>query len=248
MKKLLSILLLATCTLACRDAGLQHYWDKYGVAVDDYALTRDRFVQFAEKLNDASPQEAYEAIDALMDKLTGDEVSYYIYSEWFVAAFHSILSPVRNSGLFSHFAERLSTDGLMSESDYAPLQELASKDSFNLPGEACSIPALQDASGAETAWTPGEETLFLVVNLDCATCVAALHALSDKPGRHIALCFGHTPVPAVEGWEYYQPGNMDDYFDLDAAPFWFTVDSEGKVITPYTIAPEYNGFATPNNQ
>lgn len=245
MKKLITLLLLTACTLACQDAGLQHYWDS-GITIDNYALTRDRFVRFAEKLNAASPQKADKAIDALMDKLVGDEVSYYIYSEWFVSAFHSLLSPVRNPELFAKFAGRLNSDGIMSEDDYTPLQELAALDRLNLPGTDCTVPPLYDASGNVVSWTPGEHTVFLVLNLDCATCVAALRALSDEDGKHVALCYGHTAPPSIPGWEFLYSDSLEEVFDIDEAPFWFTVGPDGKVVKAYSPAPVYNSFATPD--
>ena len=249
MKKSFFISLLGCCVLAsCQDAGLQHYWDRHAIAVEDYSKSCDTFVSFAELSVKAPQSKAEQALDALMDKLAaGNEVDYYIYSEWLTAAYHSILSPCRNPGLFAKFVSRLQTDGIMTEDDYAPLAELAAKDMLNLPGTGCIIPALQDESGAPAPWAPGQETLFLVLNLDCATCVAALRALSTEPGEHIALCFGRTPPPAVPGWQFRYSPELSDTFDLEAAPFWFTVDASGIVVKPMSPAPDYNSFATPEN-
>ena len=249
MKRLFFISMLAACTLACQDAGLQHYWDKNAVEVDDYSQSCDTFVRFAELTVKAPQAQAEKAIDALMDKLVAsDEVNYYIYAEWMTAAYHSILSPCRNPGLFAKFTSRLQTDGIMSQDDYAPLVELSAKDMLNLPGSSCVIPELQDASGTPAPWAPGQETLFLVLNLDCATCVAALRALSNEPGEHIALCYGNTPPPAVTGWQYRYSAGLDKVFDLEAAPFWFTVNASGKVVKAIAPAPDVNSFATPDNQ
>lgn len=249
-----AICVLAGLTLllaACKDTGnVRNFWNDTDINVTEsnFAAMEDQFAQFAELLVKAPKEEAEAALDALMDKLKENEVSYYVFSDWFTMAFHSLLSPCRNPGLYAKCADRLKTDGILNESEYALFVDLADKDAFNAPGSPCRIPDITDETGAPVSVIPGVETLFLVLNLDCATCVAALRALSEKPGRHVALCFGHTPAPDIPGWEYYQPKDMDKFFDLDAAPFWFTVDEDGVVNTPYSLVPEYQGFATPDNQ
>ena len=240
-------LILSACTSG---SGVAGFWNKQDITITEsnYREAEDRFARFAELAVKAPQEKALAGLDALMDKLKTDEVSYYVYSEWIVMAFHSLLSPCRNTELFSKAVERFSTDGVMSEDEYRPFAELAAKDRLNAPGTDCIIPQLYDANGAPAPWEPGAETLFLVVNLDCATCVAALHALADEPGEHIALCFGFTPAPSVPGWEYRYSNELGSVFDTEAAPFWFTVGADGKVVKPISPAPDYNAFATPDNK
>lgn len=241
-------LIACSCTSGSKLAG---FWNGHDITVTEsnYSEVQDRFAAFAELLVQAQPADASAALDEFINKLTADDVSYYVFSEWMVSAFHSLLSPCRNASLFSKCVERFSTDGIMSENEYVPLLDLSAKDMLNHKGRECTLPELLDENGSPVTLNPGEETLFLVVNLDCATCVSALNALSDKPGRHIALCFGNTPAPAAEGWEYCYPKDIDEYFDLDAAPFWFMAGPDGRVSVPYSPAPEYKGlFATPDKQ
>lgn len=240
-------LLLAGCS---GHSGASSFWDGIDTTVteDNYAAAQDRFTDFAELLSSTSLKDASKALDKLLDKLASDEVSYYVYSDWMVSAFHSILSPVRNPELFEICTRRFSKDGILREGEYSPLLELAKKDKLNLAGTECALPPLKDAEGKPFAPLNGEETVFAVINLDCATCVSALNALSELPGRHVALCFGRTPAPAIEGWEYCYSDSMDDYFDLDAAPFWFTAGPDGRISKEYSYAPEYKAsFATPQN-
>lgn len=243
---------LAILVCGCTSGNdISKFWDGKDITVTEsnYSEAQDRFAEFAELLAGAPAPKASAALDKLIDKLTADEVSYYVYSEWMVSAFHSLLSPCRNTALFAKCAERFSSDGIMTENEYLPLVHLSGKDMLNHAGRECTLPEIEDAEGNPVTLNPGEETLILVVNLDCATCVSALNALSDKPGRHIALCFGFTPAPIVDGWEYYYPKALDEVFDLDAAPFWFMVGADGRVSSPYAPAPEFTGlFATPEKQ
>lgn len=242
-----AVTLLALFSMGCTTpSGIDGFWDELDVSVtaENYNDAEDRFAGFAELTADAPYQESAAALDKLLDKLTSDEVSYIIYSEWMVAAFHSILSPARNPGLFARAVDRFGADGIISQDELRPLRELADKDRINLPGEACTLPELTDAEGRPVPWSPGSETVFAVVNLDCATCVGALNALRDQPGRHIALCFGYTPAPSIPGWEYCFSPAMDRIFDLEAAPFWFSAGADGKIATPYSPIP-HQEFATP---
>ena len=227
-------------------SGIVHFWDGLDTTVtsENYSESEDRFAGFAELTLDAPSRQASAALDRLLDKLSSDEVSYLVYSEWMVSAFHSILSPVRNPQLFAKAVERFASDGIVSRGELEPLQELAAKDRINLPGSSCKLPELVDADGQSAPWSPGDGTVFAVVNLDCATCVSALYALREEPGAHIALCYGITPAPVIPGWEYRYSSALDEIFDLDAAPFWFTVDASGKVLTPYSPIP-HREFAIP---
>lgn len=238
-----TIVLLSACT---GNSGIAHFWDGIDVSVstENYIEAQDRFAGFAELTADAPSREAAAALDGLLGKLASDEVSYLVYSEWIVSAFHSILSPARNPRLFARAVDRFKADGIVSAGELKPLLELAAKDRINLPGSKASLPDLTDAAGNPAPWSPGSETVFAVVNLDCATCVGALNALRDQPGEHVALCYGRTPAPSIPGWDYRFSPALDDIFDLDAAPFWFTVGADGKVSTPYSPVPRQE-FATP---
>ncbi len=240
-------MLAAVCALSCESARLEHYWDNLNVQVDDYAVSRDRFARFAELAYEAPEQKAMQAVSSLMDKLLADEVSYYVYADWMAAAFHSIYSPCRYPALFAGIVERMESDGILTESDLEPLRVMVEKDRFNLPGEACSLPTLTASDGTPAQWTPGEATLFAVVNLDCSSCMAALNALGGEKGKHIALCFGRTAPSPLPEWEYMFMSDPESIFEVEAAPFWFSVDEKGLVQKPYSPAPgSDDAFAKPD--
>ena len=241
---------LAALTILLAGCGnnVRNYWDKVDVTVTEsnFASSEDRFARFAELLVKAPEKDAVAGLDALFEKLKADEVSYYVYSEWLVMSFHSLLSPCRNPVLMEHVANRFASDGIMSADECAPILELAAKDKLNLKGDDCILPPFHGSDHMPVFWEPGKETVFLVTNLDCATCVGALRSLADESGEHIALCFGHTPPPSLPGWNYCYSPVLDDVFDLDSAPFWFKVGADGKVTVPYSTVPENNSFASPN--
>jgi len=234
---LVTLLALYSCSSG---SGIRDYWKNADVIVTgaNFEEAQERFAGFASLAEKAPVEEVEKAVDELLDKAMADEVSYFVYSEWLVSIFHSLLSPCRNPALLEKCAERFRSDGIMTEGDYTTCFELAAKDRLNTVGSECSLPV---------PFVPGEETVYVVINPGCSSCISTLKALSDKPGRHVALCFGSSVSPDISGWEFVYPQSPGRYFDLDSAPFWFTVGPDGIVTTTYAIT-EGPDFKKPQKQ
>lgn len=240
MRRLFPYIVLALLLAACTAGGrLRDYWkDGISVTEENYPQAEERFARFAELMVAAPPGQAAEALDDLFDKMKEDEVSYYIYSDWIESAFHNYFSPCRNPDIFGKAAERFAEDGILSPEEAERLLDLAAKDRLNRPGEPCVVP-----EGAEA----DREVLYLVLNLDCRTCLQSLAALAcEHPeAEHIALCFGYNPIPEATGWKYIKPEGMDSIFELEAAPFWFLKAADGTVAIPYSSEFDSPVFARP---
>ena len=235
------IAVLALIVSACNNgSGLAGYWDEEGVSVTEsnYRETQDRFARFAELLVAAPADEATSALDDLFSRLKDDEVAYYVFSEWMEGAFHNYLSPCRNAGLFATAVGHLAEDGVVSKEEVARLRKLVEMDKFNRPGDHCTVPDGAEADGA---------ALYLVLDLDCRTCLQSLAAMAEvhPEAEHIALCFGYSRTPEVPGWKYLRPEGMKDFFEIAAAPFWFLTDADGIVTIPYSMEYEAPQFASP---
>ena len=232
------ILLLAACNAGGR---LRGYWkDGITVTENNYSQVEERFARFAEFLVAAPPGQAAEALDDLFDRIKEDEVSYYIYSDWIESAFHNYFSPCRNPDIFRKAAERFAEDGILNIETVERLQALAAQDQLNRQGGPCTVP--------DEAKTEGP-TLYLVLNLDCRTCLQSLAALSGEypEAEHIALCFGYNQIPEVSGWKYLKPEGLDEIFELEAAPFWFLTAADGTIQIPYSGEFNAPGFANPED-
>ncbi len=232
-----TVILLAGCTGTGEVRG---FWKDIDITVteDNYRSSQDRFAQYAELLVAAPQKEAAGALGELFKKLRTDEVSYYVYSEWMESAFHNYFSPCRNADLFGVAVSHFASDGILSKEEVARLQKLAAMDKLNRTGKPCTVP-----EGAEA----GGSALYLVLDLDCRTCLQSLAAMSEAypEAEHIALCFGYSRTPEVPGWKYLRPDGMEDIFELAAAPFWFLTDEHGKVTIPYSKEYEAPQFASP---
>ena len=237
------IVLLAILFAGCESgSNIAGFWDDVDVTVteDNFNITQDRFAQFAELLVQAPEEEAVEALNPLFDKLLENEVDYIIYTQWMEYAFQNYNSPCRNPVLFEAVVERTEADGILAPEEVERLKGLVAIDKYNRAGEPCTLP---------DGVTPEGNTLYLVLNLDCRTCRQALAALAEThpDAAHVALCFGWSPVPDVTGWQYLKPEGMKDWFDLEAAPFWFLTDKEGRIEIPYSLEFEAPQFATPES-
>jgi len=245
MKRLTAIVILLSLLTGCRSSGVRGFWDDVDICVtsSNFDEAQDRFADFAELAVAAPTEEACAELDALLDKLRADEVSYYVYEEWMEGAFYNFLSPCRNVSLFNHALDRLLADGIMRD-QMDRLLNLKYYNSINLKGQKCTIPPLHDVTGAKVEVPAGQATTILVVDASCRTCAAALSTLVSTEGRHVAICFGRLDPPQVPGWEYCFSSDVYDTFDTEAAPFYFTVDASGVVTTPYSPIPQPE-FSTP---
>ena len=240
--------LLSLLLPGCSGGGrIASFWDGVDIKVDEsnYNEAKDRFIDFAEMALDSPAEKTKQGLDAMFDKLLTDEVAYYVYEEWCEGAFYNIFSPYHNPELFEHVAARLESDGIMPDR-LERIKTIRHYNSLNLKGQRCSIPALTDAAGIPVELPSGQDAVILVINTGCRTCTSALASLAEKPGRHVAICFGSPAVPDIPGWDYCFAHDIQDYFDTEAAPFWFAIDGEGSVTIPYSAVPG-PGFHKPQN-
>lgn len=231
-------LLLAGCN---NGGGIVGFWDDLDVTVREGHVreAEDRFAGFAELALDAPLKDAKAELNNLFDKLQDDEVSYYIYAGWLEFAFHNLFSPCRSIELFQAGVDRLEEDAILGKEEIVRLQGLLEKDRYNREGEPCMVPEGCEADGA---------ALYLVLDLNCRNCRQALRTLTGMypEAEHIAICSGHGEAAELPGWKYVYPRDIMDYYEMDAAPFWFLTDERGRITVPYSIDIEPQQFATPD--
>lgn len=193
-------------------------------------MSEDRFADFAELAVNSPREEAVAALDVLFDKLKGDQVAYYIYSEWMEGAFYNLLSPCRSAPLFTHAVDRMVSDGIMTMDECRPYVSKREWISMNLKGSEAVVPGVV---------LDGTPTLVLVLDLSCPSCREAISKLGSsaewKSYRHVAVCCGMGQDLAASGWEFVRPEGADSVFDIHLTPIYFTVSSSGKVDQPYTL-------------
>lgn len=225
-------LILSTVCLAilagCHSGGIRGYWDNAPLLDADITVSEDRFARFAELTVKASPEDALMEMDNLFNRLSENEVAYYLYPEWLDGAFYSIYSPCRNYLLYSRAVERIVTDGILPMDECEQYIRRREWFSYNLVGERATVPSFVP---------DGRRTIVMVLDLGCSSCRQTLETMSDmKDVRKVALGLGRGPVPETPGWEFIRSQDLDAIFDIHQTPAYFIVSEDGNVETTYTPA------------
>lgn len=236
MKRIIPILAILLFLGGCRQLGLIDYWEENGIDYSDVDAARDRFAEFAELACASDPEEASAALDILFDKLKDDEVAYYLYTDWMGSAFYNPLSPCRNPELYAKAAERVASDGILSQGESFIFTKRSEWSRNNMKGTPAVVPGVR---------LDGRRTLVLIIDLSCPSCIEALQRMADDPewadARRVALCCGFGPLPEVEGWEYTVVEDPADTFDPELTPVYFVVSGDSTVEKSYAFANQDGG-------
>ena len=212
----------------CQRDGVQAYWDNYKFNLEDIQKEEEHFADFATLAVNSPREDSFKAIDRLFDKLEKNEVAYYVYTSWIDGAFYSILSPCRNSDLYSKAVDSIISDGVLTESECEQYIRKREWIGYNKAGSAATLPGVS---------VKDEPLLVLVLDQGCPSCRHALDSLGENPEwagiRKIAICCGYGPAPTVDAWEYYTPQNASAVFDPQMTPVYFVVGADGNVETTY---------------
>jgi hypothetical protein len=230
VKPLSSALIILMLLVGCQGSGLRSFWKSHSIDYSDINAAQDQFASFAELAVAGPESEALLAIDALFDKLQEDTVAYYIYTNWLDGAFYNILSPCRNSVMYSKAVDRIVADAILSQDECEPFKQKREWLNYILEGQKATVPGI----------VLDQSSVVLVLDQSCPSCREALTSLAQKKEwanyRHIAICCGYGPVPTVPGWEYVEPENASAVFDPHMTPVYFVVSQDGTVEKTYHLA------------
>ena len=238
MRRVLQVLAAAAIISGCRDlSGVRGYWSSHPVEIEDMAAAQDRFAEFAEMAVKAPRKDAFAAIDMLLEKAASDEVTYYIYTDWITSAFSLISSPCFDCGIFLHATEKILSGKIVSPYMAGEVEKSRSICLHNHLGDKALLPEVWQEDGTTVVIPLTQRTLFLVVDQDCPTCRESMGRLLGPEwgdAWHVALCYGHGPLPQEPGWDCFRVSREQSVFDVRQAPFWFTVSADGKIEKTYT--------------
>ena len=214
------------------------YWSSRTINLENIAAAEDEFADFALLASKAPEKDAFAAVDMLLKKAGKDEVAYLVYSEWIIRGFSSISSPCRNCPIFVHAADRILSQGILSDFEADEYRRRREFCLHNQIGDRAEIPLLSD----EIVQFPGR-TLFLVLDQDCPSCRESMLKFdSDKwAGTSlVALCCGHGPLPDTPGWKCYRFIHEQEIIDTRQTPFFFVISPDGTIEKSYT--PVYDEY------
>lgn len=231
---------IAAVISGCREAdntGIRGYWSSRTLDLSDVAAAEEEFAEFAEQAVQAPQKEAFAAIDMLLDKVSEDEVVYLVYADWIARAFATLASPCRSCDIFVYAADKMLSDkkyvGYYCD-EYRKHREFCL---HNRVGDKAEIPLLEDGCCNSISLPLDQRTLFLVVDQDCPSCKESMTKfVSSKwnDAAHIALCYGHGPLPVEPDWVCYRIIPDQNILDTREGPFYFVTSADGTIEISYT--------------
>ena len=140
---------MAVIISGCRDnSGVRGYWSLHTPDITDFAAAEEEFAVFAEQAVQASPADAFAAVDMLLRRTRNDELTYLVYTDLIARGFSSIASPCHSCEIFVHAADKILSQGIL---DGFAAEEYKVRRQFclhNRVGDRAQIPLLAGGDDA----------------------------------------------------------------------------------------------------
>ena len=227
---------IAAIISGCRgNQGVRGYWSTRTLDLDNYAAAEEEFTDFAELAVQAPEKDAFVAVDRLLKKAGEDEVTYLVVTDWIVRGFSYIASPCHSCAIFVHAADKILSQGIVGQYEAGEIRRNREFCLHNRVGDKTELPLLTDGDVHDIPLD--RRTLFLVVDQDCPSCRQSFQKFSSPEWSGTALtglCYGHGPLPEMEGWNFYRIENDQTLLDVRQAPFFFLNAPDGTIEISYT--------------
>lgn len=236
MRRFALILAAAVAIISgCRDrSGIRGYWYSRDVGIEDFKAAEEQFADFAEMAVSAPRRDAFAAVNALLKKASGDEVTYLVYTDWISRAFGLIASPCYSPDIFIHAADKILSKGMLSGS---ATDEYRRKREFCLHNRQGSKVLLPYLAEGEEPVPLVQRTVFLVVDQSCPSCRESMVRFLSPEWSDawlVALCYGRGPLPEERGWDCRRLSPDQTVLDVRQGPFFFVTTPDGRIEQSYT--------------
>ena len=258
---LMLMLLLAACGGEKRT--LVGYWDDFNAEAvyDNVDKAEEEFKEWSRLLLKVDTATQQSAIEDFVAKVCGDEVCYYIYTEWALAHLYGLWSPLRNEYAFEHLLRTLIDNVEHAKSNHREYARLLDILTHNRVGDEAEDFGMMSPEGEESMLSDlrGERVLFLLVDITCPSCVDIMErveaereimALAERAELTlVAVAVGQVPenigefVARHEGslWNIRCASRSDAenaYYDTTASPALYLIDAEGRIEVGMSRYPE----------
>ena len=194
--RLKAIIAAAMLICACSARGPLGYWDGYDFSsqkgLEPIEEAQKRFGDWMKLLEKTDTATAAACIREFLDAAKADTVSYYVYSDFFMAALYPLDSPYRNVDLLRVYLRKAIADSIAL--DYLRFDEEAvlRKTYLNLKGSIAEDGGLllADGSAATVLGLAGQadRTLLLLVGqAGCSSCLEKMKHLEAGAGSKTQL-------------------------------------------------------------
>ena len=247
LKVLAAIALLLT---ACAPKSPIGFWDNYDFSsqkgLEPIEEAQKRFGDWMKFLEKTDTATAASCIREFLDAAKADTVSYYVYSDFFMAALYPLDSPYRNVDLLRVYLRKAIADSIAL--DYLRFDEEAMlrKSYLNLKGSKAEDGGLllADGSAATVLGLAGQadRTLMLLVGqAGCRSCLEKMKDMEAGAGKNtqlLAVVEKDTRGEArwlrskLEGSRWtvaLADESFRDGYDYGLAPVSYVLDRKGKI-------------------
>ena len=232
----LTLAALAAIISGCHDnSGIRGYWSSRTLDLENISAAEDEFTDFVELAVQAPEKDVFVAVDRLLKKASKDEVTYLVYTDWIIRGFSYIASPCHSCAIFIHAADKILSQGIVGEYEAEEVRRNREFCRHNQMGSKTKLPPMQDGNVSDIPLD--RRTLFLVFDQDCPTCRQSILQFSSpewEDTARVGLCYGHGPLPVIEGWDFYRIPGDQSILDTRQAPFCFVNAPDGTIEMTYT--------------
>ena len=247
LKVLVAIALLLT---ACTTKSPAGFWDDYDFSsqkgLQPIEKAEQRFGDWITLLEKTDTATAAACINEFLDAAKADTVSYYVYSDLFMAALYPLESPYHNVDLLRVYLRKAIADSIAL--DYLRFDEeaLLRKSGLNLKGGTAEDGGLLLPDGSEAtvlglAGEAGRTLLLLVGQAGCRSCLEKMKDMEAGAGKNtqlLAVVEKDTRGEArwlrskLEGSRWtvaVAQKSFRDSYDYGLAPISYVIDRKGKI-------------------
>lgn len=248
--RLKAIAAAALLLAACSTQSPVGYWDDYDFSsqkgLQPIEKAEQRFGDWIALLEKTDTATAAACINEFLDAAKADTVSYYVYSDLFMAALYPLESPYRNVELLRVYLRKAIADSIAL--DYLRFDEeaLLRKSGLNLKGGTAEDGGLllPDGSQATVLGQAGEANrtlLLLVGQAGCKSCIERMKDMEagiSRKTRLLAVVEKNARGEAdwlrrqMEGSRWtvaVAEESFRDGYDYGLAPLGYLIDRKGKI-------------------
>ena len=248
--RLRAIIAASMLLCACSAQSPLGFWDNYDFSsqegLEPIEEAQKRFGEWMKLLEKTDTATAATCIREFLDAAKADTVSYYVYSDFFMAALYPLDSPYRNVNLLRMYLRKAIADSIAL--DYLRFDEEAvlRKSYLNLKGSIAEDGGLllEDGSEATVLGLAGEadRTLLLLVGqAGCSSCLEKISRLERRLSKNTQLLAvverdsrgeARWLRSKLEGSRWtvaVAQKSFRDSYDYGLAPIGYIIDRKGKI-------------------
>ena len=235
---------------ACTTQSPVGYWDDYDFSTQKSLQPIDqveqRFGDWIALLEKTDTATAAACIREFLDAAKADTVSYYVFSDFFMAALYPLESPYRNAELLRVYLRKAIADSIALSYLRFDEEDMLRKSYLNQPGGRVEDGGMLLADGSEAtvlglAGEAGRTLMLLVGQAGCRSCLERMKELEAGAGKNTQLLAvvekdsrgeARWLRSKLEGSRWtvaVAQESFRDSYDYGLAPIGYVIDRKGKI-------------------